>query len=209
VAFERTSLSRFIGGESHGNYRPPTDLEEPLPSRQCLLGPRSQNNGEVVFPFAGYVGMAAEAVREVRDIQVSVSFRRVIVSTALVVHEVSPTEFVTTFRRERLTDSLNSSWLEVTISSHNGHTWLNHCSGEVRADEKPPAEFTTQPESLPRKVDANKWYNMCAMVALNTDRTLEVWSILRRQRYLNAWRLLRCATTGNETRLTTTCIPSS
>jgi hypothetical protein len=60
--------------------------------------------------------MAAEAVRQVAGIQVSVSFRRVIVSTALVVHEGSPTEFVTTFRRERLTDSLDSSWWEFTIT---------------------------------------------------------------------------------------------
>jgi acyl transferase domain-containing protein len=116
-------------------------------------------NGEIVFPFAGYVGMAAEAVKQVTGIHASVSFRRVVVSTALVVHEGSPTELVTTFRRQRLTHFLDSSWWEFTISSHNGHAWLEHCTGEVTADDKSPVEITNPPESLPRKVDAHKWYD--------------------------------------------------
>lgn len=153
--------------------------------------------------------MAAEAVRQVTGIQVSVSFRRVIVSTALVVHEGSPTEFVTTFRRERLTDSLDSSWWEFTINSHNGHTWLKHCSGEVRADEKPPVEFTTQSESLPRKVHANKWYDIVCNGGLEYGPHFRSLEHITTSTISERLALLRCATTGKETRLTTTCIPSS
>jgi acyl transferase domain-containing protein len=114
---------------------------------------------DIVFPFAGYVAMAAEAVRQVSKVQEGVSFRRVIVSTALVVNEGTPTELVTTFRRHRLTDSLDSQWWEFTITSHNGHIWTKHCTGEVRPESKPPpAEITEVPGALPRKISMRKWY---------------------------------------------------
>lgn len=103
--------------------------------------------------------MAAEAVRQASGIQDGVSFREVVVHTALVVHEDVPLELVTTMRRHRLTDSLNSEWWEFSISSHNGHVWTKHCSGEVRGQSYDTTlEYDEQSTILPRKIDSQKWY---------------------------------------------------
>ncbi|KAE9363949.1 hypothetical protein N431DRAFT_474945 [Stipitochalara longipes BDJ] len=110
----------------------------------------------IVFPFAGYVAMAGEAARQVTGIEDAVSFRDVAVNTALVLDEETATEVITTMRRYRLTDSLNSEWWEFSISSFNGHVWTKHCSGQVRGESAPetavPEDVKNQ-EELPRKVD--------------------------------------------------------
>ncbi|KAH8805416.1 hypothetical protein F5884DRAFT_846143 [Xylogone sp. PMI_703] len=115
---------------------------------------------DIVFPFAGYVAMAAEAIRQITGVQDGVSLRKVVVTTALVVNEGAPTEFITSLRPHRLTDSLDSQWWEFTISSHNGHMWTKHTTGEVRAvaaETEEIAQVDALPE-LPRKVSEQKWY---------------------------------------------------
>ncbi|KAH8648631.1 hypothetical protein BX600DRAFT_389283 [Xylariales sp. PMI_506] len=115
--------------------------------------------GDIIFPFAGYVGIIAEAIRQVTRIEEGVSFRSIAVKTALVVSESKPTEIVTTLRRHRLTNSLDSHWWEFSVSSHNGHNWTKHCSGEVMAVSGPAPETKEILESLPRKVNIPKWYD--------------------------------------------------
>ncbi|KAJ5496618.1 hypothetical protein N7463_008605 [Penicillium fimorum] len=114
----------------------------------------------IVFPFAGYVSMAGEAARQVTGIEDGVSFRDVAVNTALVLDEETPTEVITTMRRHRLTDSLSSEWWEFNVSSHNGHVWTKHCSGQVRGESAPETGLkdAEKQEELPRKVDGQKWY---------------------------------------------------
>jgi acyl transferase domain-containing protein/SAM-dependent methyltransferase len=123
-------------------------------------------DNEVVFPFAGYIAMAAEAILQVTGIRDGVSLQHVAVSTALVMSEEKPTELITTLHRRRLTDKQDSSWWEFTITSHNGHSWTKHCVGEVRAEEssvQPSLQrlgFSTTDQSvLPRKLSMRKWYS--------------------------------------------------
>ncbi|KAL8335898.1 hypothetical protein RB598_009873 [Gaeumannomyces tritici] len=87
----------------------------------------------VVFPFAGYMAMAAEAARQVTGLEDGYALRHVIVSTALVVAEGKPLELLSTLRPVRLTDSLDSQWWEFSIASHNGVMWTKHCTGQVRS----------------------------------------------------------------------------
>ncbi|KAM4065796.1 polyketide synthase dehydratase [Hirsutella rhossiliensis] len=97
-------------------------------------------NADIIFPFAGYIAMAAEAI---------------------LINEGSPKELVTTFHRLRLTDSLDSEWWEFSIASHNGHAWTKHCSGEVRAQDETddvPHRVAAQ-EDLPRKASSKRWYD--------------------------------------------------
>ncbi|KAI0900051.1 fatty acid synthase S-acetyltransferase [Annulohypoxylon nitens] len=112
---------------------------------------------DVVFPFAGYISIAGEAIRQISDISEGFSIRNILVSMALVLGEGKPTEMITTFRPHRLTTSLNSSWWEFTVSSFNGHVWTKHCMGEVTAISTSlgPAKPI---DELPRKVNARKWY---------------------------------------------------
>ncbi|MCJ1357758.1 MAG: hypothetical protein MMC33_007754 [Icmadophila ericetorum] len=113
---------------------------------------------DITFPFAGYTAMAGEAVRQMTGIDKAFRLRHVIISTALVVAEGRPTELITTLRRLRLTDSLQSQWWEFTIASHNGHTWTKHCGGETMAQSE-NLESSQMPKTLPRKVEARKWFD--------------------------------------------------
>lgn len=117
-------------------------------------------DSDIIFPFAAYLAMAAEAVQQVSIIQETVSMRNVVVSNALPISEESPTELVTTLRRVRLTDSLDSDWWDFTISSHNGHVWSRHCTGQIRPgpDDVSATGSPPGPTALPRKIDSRAWY---------------------------------------------------
>lgn len=113
----------------------------------------------IVFPLTGYVSMSAEAVRQLSGVDDGVSLRNLSVSNALVLAEDAATEVITTLRPHRLTDSANSEWWEFTISSHNGHAWTKHCTGQVRAETFGGMPLqATEAEDLPRKVESSKWY---------------------------------------------------
>ncbi|EFQ92956.1 hypothetical protein PTT_09821 [Pyrenophora teres f. teres 0-1] len=118
-------------------------------------------NGDIIFPFAGYIAMAAEAIRQITGVEEVVKLRNVAVPTALVVNEGSPKELVTTFHRLRLTDSLDSEWWEFSVASHNGHSWTKHCSGEIQAlDEDVAGNHVAVQENLPRKASSKRWYDV-------------------------------------------------
>ncbi|KXT04055.1 hypothetical protein AC578_4908 [Pseudocercospora eumusae] len=112
---------------------------------------------DTVFPFAGYLALAGEAIRQLTGVEDGYKVRNIAVSTALVVTEGIPTEIVSTFKPHRLTDSLSSSWWEFTVSSYNGHAWVKHCVGEVAPASGEPASAAT-PQPLPRKLSAKKYY---------------------------------------------------
>ena len=123
-------------------------------------------NDDIILPFTGYIGLIGEAIRQVSSAEDGFRLRRVHVKTALVLHEGEPTELVTTFRRQRLTASLEGDWWEFTVTSHNGHTWAKHCTGEVATLSKPlgpPCEHTT----LPRKLTSPKWYDGMSKLGLH------------------------------------------
>ncbi|KAI0868539.1 hypothetical protein GGS24DRAFT_207312 [Hypoxylon argillaceum] len=114
---------------------------------------------DIVFPFAGYISIAAEAIRQISGVQDGCDLRNVNVSTALVLHEEAPTEVVTTLGRLRLTDTQDSQWWEFSIASHNGHGWTKHCFGEVRASTATSLKSTPIPEEeLTHKVSVKNWY---------------------------------------------------
>lgn len=123
-------------------------------------------NSDIVFPFAGYIGLIGEAIRQAGSAEDGFRLRHILVKTALVLHEGDPTELITTFRRQRLTSSLEGDWWEFTVTSHNGHTWTRHCSGEVATPSKILALPDTQP-TLPRKIPSQKWYRAMSKVGLH------------------------------------------
>lgn len=115
---------------------------------------------DIVFPFAGYVAIAAEGIRQLTAVQDEVELRKIIVDTALVLREEAPTELVTNFRRHRLTNDQDSTWWEFTISSYNGHTWTKHSVGQVRATLESSFSNIEPPNKLqvPHKVDPRRFY---------------------------------------------------
>ncbi|KKY39789.1 putative polyketide synthase [Diaporthe ampelina] len=117
----------------------------------------------IIFPCAGYVAMAGEAIAQVAAGaagRAGFSLRHVVISAALVINEGSPVELVTTLRPYRLTDSLDSQWWEFAISSHNGHVWTKHITGQVCAADTVIDDETTPVGLLPRAFDVSRYYSI-------------------------------------------------
>ncbi|KAK3687394.1 KR domain-containing protein [Podospora appendiculata] len=120
---------------------------------------------DIVFPFAGYVSMAGEAIRQLSGNEVGYSVRHVVAHTALVLSASKNVEVVTTLRRHKLTDSADSDAYDFVISSWSGSTWIKNCEGVVKPLEAPMAATPTS-DPVPRKASAAKWYEIMARVGL-------------------------------------------
>ncbi|OJZ83788.1 hypothetical protein ASPFODRAFT_73203 [Aspergillus luchuensis CBS 106.47] len=110
-------------------------------------------SGNTVFLAAGYIMMAGEAVRQITPIGVGFVVRNMLLDTAMVLTESSPTEIVTSLRRQRL----NNRW-SFTISSHNGTTWIEHCCGDVARGHNLLTADGRHEGDLPRVIDVPSWY---------------------------------------------------
>ncbi|KAK4183707.1 lovastatin diketide synthase LovF [Podospora australis] len=117
-----------------------------------------QINGDVVYPFAAYVAMAGEAVRQITGVSQGFQLRNTSATTALVVHEDKPVELITAFRRRKLADGSDSRWWDFSISSHNGHVWVKNFTGEATAFDKATVGAAGTQAPLPRSVDVESWY---------------------------------------------------
>ncbi|KAL8728510.1 MAG: hypothetical protein Q9166_005332 [cf. Caloplaca sp. 2 TL-2023] len=124
-------------------------------------------DSDIVFPFAGYIAMAGKAIGQIHGTEHDgFRLRHVVVSTALVLPDDKTTEIITTFRRHRLTDTLDSQWWEFTITSHNGRTWTKHCTGEAAIY----SDFLTSlqpPQAFTRKITMRKWFHTLRRAGLD------------------------------------------
>ena len=124
---------------------------------------------DVVYPAAGYVVMAGEAIRQLSGDQ-DYSLKDVTFSTALVLQNSKSTEIITSLRPSRLTTTLNSIWYEFSIASYSGSVWIRHCSGLVRGGST--SNHSILPiKHYPRKVQSNRWYEAMKRVGLNYGPT--------------------------------------
>ncbi|KAJ3962935.1 hypothetical protein N0V92_000371 [Colletotrichum tropicale] len=124
--------------------------------------------GDVIFPCAGYVGMAGEAARQLHHgTFAGFSMRNVAIDMAMVLADSKSTEITTSLKKERLTDSLDSSWWEFTITSYNGSSWLKHCSGQVKALGEAERQTREPPTKLSRIIGPGKWYQALRNVGAN------------------------------------------
>ncbi|KAF3763946.1 hypothetical protein M406DRAFT_85351 [Cryphonectria parasitica EP155] len=118
-------------------------------------------SGDVVFPAAGFMAIAGEAVRQLGDSEDwSYSLREVHISTALVLQEGFAGELITHLRPVKLTNSLDSVWYEFDISAVHGDRWTKHAMGQVRQGSEvspPPAKNIVARQ---RTVDPPYWYKV-------------------------------------------------
>ncbi|KAH9983756.1 hypothetical protein F4779DRAFT_624510 [Xylariaceae sp. FL0662B] len=111
---------------------------------------------DAVFPAAGYIAMACEAIRQVSGAQECL-MREINISLAMVLRESVATETMFSLWPYRLTTTLDSAWYEFVILSYNGTLWVEHCTGQVRSGtEDPPT--ANHIFHLPRKVQTASWY---------------------------------------------------
>ncbi|KAI5460132.1 putative polyketide synthase [Mariannaea sp. PMI_226] len=124
---------------------------------------------DVVFPASGYVAMAGEAASQLAEntgVSDGYTVREVHLTSAMLLQEDEGIEVITTLRPKMLTTSLDSTWYEFTIMSHNTSGWTRHCRGLVkqgRACAIPARETKT----FSRKISHDRWYKTMARIGLN------------------------------------------
>jgi acyl transferase domain-containing protein len=121
---------------------------------------------DVIFPLAGYVAMAGEAIRQIAGIEAGCGMRHVVVHRAIVLGDSKPVKIGTTLRRHKLTDSIDSDFHDFVISSYFGSVWIKNCEG-LRSRVKANGNFittTTSSETLPRHVPVSRWYETLSRV---------------------------------------------
>ncbi|KAF5022679.1 hypothetical protein F66182_5227 [Fusarium sp. NRRL 66182] len=116
---------------------------------------------DIVFPFAGYVAIAGEAVRQLTRSPRGAGYRlrHVVAHTALLLSD--STEIMTSLRKHQLNDTETSEWYEFHVSSYNGSAWIKHCAGQVSILGNTRVSDWV-PEVLPRKVDSARIYDRLA-----------------------------------------------
>ena len=120
---------------------------------------------DIVFPGAGYVAMAGEAIFQIKDVK-EYTVKDVELSKAMVLYNDKFIEVVTSLRPQRLTSTLDSDWYEFDIISYDGVAWNKNCSGSVRsgrASANPPR----RDQSLERQGSTSRWYKTMSRVGLN------------------------------------------
>ena len=150
-----------------------TDIE---PSWRNLMGLSTvpwikdhRVSGEVVFPCAGYIAMINEATRQQYNTQ-HCTIRNLHIKIPLIL----PTsglnvEIITTMRRMRINDRLDSDWHEFTISSHDGANWTKHAVGQAFAGFASMKNLTMSaavPRKFSRSVSSPFWYDQLSELGL-------------------------------------------
>ena len=121
---------------------------------------------DVVFPFAGYISMAGEAVQQTTGIDSGYRIRNAVARTALVLVNSAPVELVTSLRPRKPNDLSNSAWFEFTISSFSGSAWIINCHGQVRAIAGKSPHWVTPKVELVRHVAVSQWYQAMAHIGI-------------------------------------------
>ncbi|KAK8101460.1 hypothetical protein PG999_011834 [Apiospora kogelbergensis] len=124
---------------------------------------------DIVFPAAGYVTMAGEAVSQhLNAHNDGFTVREVHIGSAMLLRNDSPTELITTLRPKMLSTKLDSKWFEFAVSSHNGSDWVKHCWGLVISGRISSSSTSGQaPETFSRKVSTPRWYKTMSRIGLN------------------------------------------
>ncbi|KAJ5762471.1 polyketide synthase [Penicillium nucicola] len=112
---------------------------------------------QIVFPGAGYIAMAGEAVRQIYPDKVGYSIKRVLFLSPLLLEEHGSVEVVTSLRPHKFNDITDSNWFNFTISSHDGTKWVKNSTGQVCAGTE---ELLSAPKlnHYARNVSPSQWY---------------------------------------------------
>ncbi|KAK5991432.1 Highly reducing polyketide synthase FUM1 [Cladobotryum mycophilum] len=131
-------------------------------------------HGSVVFPFAAYISMAGEAIRQLSTSGEIAGYtaKHICVFNPLVLPDDTPVAIATALKPHKLTDSVDSVYFEFTVSSYidsgDGSKWKKHCSGLVAVCDAHPTPKATGEDSqeFPRKVHHSRWYEALGRAGL-------------------------------------------
>lgn len=116
-------------------------------------------NGDIIFPGAGYIAMAGEAVQQLHPDSNSGSYsiRNVIFKVPLLLRDGEFAEVITNLKPVEIADNVHCGWYTFTIEVYDGKTWTQHCQGQVYSGcEQPPETKVIQP--FVRAVPSDRWF---------------------------------------------------
>ncbi|KAJ5291615.1 Fum1p [Penicillium angulare] len=111
----------------------------------------------IVFPAAGYVAMAGEAIRQLNPEVEDYSVKNLALKSPLLLKDEVVSEIITQLRPISYNDSVDSEWYAFSIIAYDGTGWTKHCQGQVRSryDHAPSVK---EIKRNIRPVDSNQWY---------------------------------------------------
>ncbi|OJZ83134.1 hypothetical protein ASPFODRAFT_142034 [Aspergillus luchuensis CBS 106.47] len=123
-------------------------------------------HGEVVFPAAGYIAMASEAIRQLNVLnnRPESSFKRYTIQNVrfeapLMLASDAAVEVISSLKPIELADGVISGWYSFSVCAFDGAKWTVHCKGCVRAGSDYSISADHREVSpLPRVVDPLRWY---------------------------------------------------
>ncbi|PYH65910.1 type I polyketide synthase [Aspergillus vadensis CBS 113365] len=123
-------------------------------------------HGDVVFPAAGYIAMASEAIRQLNFLnnQSESTFERYTIQnirfeSPLMLASDAAVEIISSLKPTELADGVNSGWYNFTVCAFDGAKWTVHCKGCVRAGSDYPMPADRREVSpFPRVVEPSQWY---------------------------------------------------
>ncbi|EHA28193.1 hypothetical protein ASPNIDRAFT_43495 [Aspergillus niger ATCC 1015] len=123
-------------------------------------------HGEVVFPAAGYIAMAGEAIRQLNILNnqresssEGYSIQNIRFESPLMLASDAAIEVISSLKPIELADGVSSGWYNFSVCAYDGAKWTVHCKGCVRAgSEYPISGNYKEIRPLPRVVEPLRWY---------------------------------------------------
>ncbi|KAI1425016.1 hypothetical protein F5Y12DRAFT_749302 [Xylaria sp. FL1777] len=129
--------------------------------------------GEAVFPAAGYLSVAIEALRQVHENEslsfAGVDIRDIDIKTALAVPEGDGIEIVTCLH------TTNNKDYTFTLESVTSGQWTLHCEGKISATSRSIAarDHPVEEATLTQRVSGKRWYEAFHRVGFNYTNTFQ------------------------------------
>ncbi|KAI2968758.1 hypothetical protein CBS147323_4154 [Aspergillus niger] len=102
-------------------------------------------HGEVVFPAAGYIAMAGEAIRQLNILNnqresssEGYSIQNIRFESPLMLASDAAIEVISSLKPIELADGVSSGWYNFSVCAYDGAKWTVHCKGCVRAGSEYP-----------------------------------------------------------------------
>jgi acyl transferase domain-containing protein len=129
--------------------------------------------GKSLFPGAGYVAMAGEAVQQISTpLAQAYQVSHLLLRHALFMDSNECVELITNLRPVRISDIEDSRWYEFSITCVQGGETTRLCTGQIRTvPESAFAEMPLPPSTHPtRAVDAATWYKALRTIGMDYSR---------------------------------------
>ncbi|KAL4940274.1 hypothetical protein BDV06DRAFT_230416 [Aspergillus oleicola] len=129
--------------------------------------------GKTLFPGAGYIAMAGEAIQQATSSPgLSYQIRHLLLKFALFLDTNESVELITNLRPSRVSDIQDSDWYEFSITAVQSGETTRVCSGQVRLTPPSVRSHMAVPKvtGLKRRVTSATWYKALREIGMDYNR---------------------------------------